>query len=131
MADETFDATDARIKAALHQLHEGFEVPGFDDTWAAASASASRPEAAGRRRLAVRALAAGAAALAAGIIFSLLPGSESTNADLPLSAARLPAGEVLPMWYAPTDELLQISSLSYAGRPATLTTYDPINLELR
>lgn len=34
-------------------------------------------------------------------------------------------------WYAPTDELLQLSVLSYQSQWITYTQYDPITMEIR
>lgn len=126
-APESFEAA---LRKALEDVHAGYPPTAFEADWAAACAARARL----RRRRYRPAIAVAATVLvvvAAGLVLGGWP-DRPDSGGTPVAAAA-PAGEpgALPLWYAPTDELLQVSSLGFARRPATVTTYDPIHLEVR
>lgn len=147
-------AVDETVRAVLRAEHAGRSVPSFDETWAAAERQLRsrpvRPRSAARPRW--RSLGYATVATATVVIAVALnrfagdrpeapaeawPATEITAFDRPRQSASSawtgaddPRTERL-IWYAPTDELLQIPALRYGAQPASLTYYDPIHLEVR
>jgi hypothetical protein len=137
MADR-IDPLDAEVRAALLAVHHRIAVSDFEADWAAAGAAlhARRerpPRGAFRYRPLTWAAAAALVLVGAGVALRLsLPPDQDARAGPPESADAASADAALPMvWYAPTDELLRVSSLGYTASPAALTFYDPIHLEVR
>jgi hypothetical protein len=139
MVDPRTDPLDAEVRDALQGIHEHFATSSFESDWAAACA---RVEARSREQRPHRAawvflrrppaLTAIAALMVLGVGVAMRSPPADPVPDEPGISAAAADTEVLPVvWYTPTDELLQVSSLHYATRPAALTLYDPIDLELR
>lgn len=144
MAEPRQDVIDETIREVLRTAHHGYRAPSFDATWAAAEArlnaagtgtrvlAGPRP---GPRMTRWAALAA-AVVLALGLMLQIARRPEPAGVEAPARENRAaalrpaPASRTPVIWYAPTDGLLQVHSLRYAAQPASLTYYDPIQLEV-
>jgi hypothetical protein len=118
---------DSALRDALHTVHAAVEPSSFDTDWAAAQAALKAGQ--GRR------FSAGWIAVAAVLVLSVAvamrmtaPSALAPDDPPPDVPASVQAGPML--WYTPSDELLRVPSLSYTARPAAVTVYDPIHLEL-
>lgn len=130
---------------ALHDVHARHPIPPFEQAWEAARLGLEReplhrpwwrPAAWRAWALASAAAAAGVTTVVAAVLWQSPPAGPTDHSRLPSQATSamapdLPARPRPVMWYAPTDELLRVGSLSYSARPALLVVYDPINLEVR
>ena len=134
-AEPRDDPLDRELCEALHSVHLRLESPAFDEVWGAAQKAARRKERRPIRWLPRKpaAWAAVVALIAAIGVAVRLPAPPPEDEQDPLSAfANESLDQAIPVvWYAPTDELLQVTSLDYAARPAAMTIYDPIYLEVR
>ena len=133
------DTFDVALREELRAQHARYPAPAFESLWTAAQARVSGPA---RRTPAQHAgvfagrlgWALGAIALAA-IAWSLLAlvtpvvrhQQVAGRAAEPQAVDRVRVA----LWYAPTDPLLHVASLSYGARPARLTSYDPITMEVK
>ena len=135
--DRPFDPLDSEVRGALQAIHEKLEASCFDNDWTAACRDVEAPAREPRpfrfrarflRRPQAWAAAAVLMALGAGIVMRVPPADPAPEETAPAGVD----AQVFPVvWYAPTDELLQVSSLHYSARPAAMTLYDPIDLEVR
>jgi len=134
MSEQHGDPLDRELVEALGSVHARYQVPVFEEVWDAAQTAAKRPA---HRRLRwphapVAWAAVVAVAAVVGVAMRLPTPAPQEAHDLLAWYADHYRDQAVPIvWYAPTDELLQVPSLGYAARPAAMTIYDPINLEVR